>query len=547
MKNFYTSTHRLVGLFFLLLFITTSNTSLQAQVEYFLDGPVRQLDFVEPQPSGLSMVGYIPLATINPTNDFYFINIFLYVPGPDTIVWVGQNILVPPDNLALGTGEPYVLTYIEFDLAPLNIFPADLPQLLPQIDLALPPPTLQPYLEPIPIPSPSNFQPFGVELDYHFVLPNQFLPEFLLNPILPHVFPPGPFTPWIGPFTAPPTFVARGCNVPNIDLSNHDHPASGTYAGDLNACVPAGTANSFMWLRKQHMAIDSLLKIAHGVGDTAHRNALEDISGKMNRANGQGVTSFNHAKGKQTFVDMYQLPVKVKYQSILFDTDILSGDDRYGHAADNQNTENGTVDPCWIINELDEDEDVELNYVCIWIDSMGNVRPDNPVTPNNESVSYGHCVTLVGGYKIPILDNITGLRFKHDIHQDSLTGLRMEWSGLAKTTIGGMDYVELTGKSGRKIVSGGVVYTRRCIVTDAMSESYCATVSYDTIPCVPSLSFNGDTLCTGVIKADTICLANVVVKGGQDILFKCSVIKAVANFTQLPPTSTLRVDNSGCD
>jgi hypothetical protein len=549
MKNHFKSIQRWLWLSFVTIFLITSSSSLKAQVEFFLDGPVKQLIFDEPQPSGLSMVGQIPLATVNPTNDFYFMNIFLFVPGPDTIIWIGQNILIPPDILALGPGQPYILTFIEFDLDPLNIFPPDLPPLLSQIDLAIPPPAIQPFLEPIPIPSPSQFQPWPVELFSQHILPNPVFPEIDFDPLLPLNFPPDlSFINWQPPVLAPPTFVARGCNVPNIDLAYVDHGPTATYAGDRNACVPAGTANSFMWLRDQHDEIDAILELVHGQGDTAHRKALEDISMKMNRANNSGVTSRDHAKGKQTFVDCHKLPVKVKYQSIIYDTDILSGEDKYGHAADNQNTDSKTVDPCWIVMELEDGEDVELNYECYWVDSIGRIRPDDPATPNvNESITNKHCVALTGGYKIPLPGTeAVGLQFKHDLRQDSVGGTMMEWSGLAPMTINGKEYVELTGKSGRRIVSGGITYTRRCIVVDAMSESFDDTVTFDSIPCPSLLTIADDTICTGVYKADTICLNNVVIKGGQDVLFKCRVLKGEANITQQTPVSTWRTDENGC-
>ncbi len=536
-------------LLFLVFLLPLNNT--KAQPEFFIEGPIKQLIFLEPQPAGLSMVGHIPLTSINFTDSVFFVNIFMFVPGPDTIIWIGQNVPIPSNNTAVPPSGTFFRQMLEFDLDPLQLLPADLPLLLPQVDLAITPPDLQPFTEPIPIPGPSAFQPIPIVPLELYIEPNPIIPEQQFDPILPLPFPPDPaFIDWQAPVILPPIVVERGCNVPNIDLDNSMHPASATYAGDNNACVPAGTANSFMWLREQHDEIDSLLNLAHGDGDTTHRKTLEDISACMNRANNTGVTSRNHAKGKQTFVDKHKLPVKVKYQSIFYDTDILSGNDAYGHAADNQNTTSRNVDPCWIMEELEDGEDVEMNYQCFWVDSLGNKRPDDPSTPNvNETYSNKHCVALTGGVKVhlgPGDDFVAGLHFKHDIRQDSATGTIMEWSWLGKTTMGGKEYAELQGKGGRRIVDGGVTYTRRCLITDAMSESFCDTVTFDTIPCPPSITLAGDTLCTGVIKADTICLSNVVIKGGQDILFKCSVIKVLPTFKQNNPTSTLRVDNSGC-
>ncbi len=154
--------------------------------------------------------------------------------------------------------------------------------------------------------------------------------------------------------------VYRGNEMPNIDLdhTNHPHNPETNYAGDWNACVPAGFANSIKWLESIYK--DSVPSLNT---NQTHREVLEDLSGKMNREPDEGVCIQNHlTAGKMKYAQKHRLPIITKLQ--MDSTFIRKGVDvrpeGTSYAAENQTGKSGKPDWAWLVNELKNGEDVEI-------------------------------------------------------------------------------------------------------------------------------------------------------------------------------------------
>ena len=251
--------------------------------------------------------------------------------------------------------------------------------------------------------------------------------------------------------------VYRGCNVPNIDLdSATNRPSSSTgYAGDWNACAPAGCANSLEWL----IGTNPNLSL-----DRTHREKLEELSELMKRTAGGGANDRSVIEAKLAFIDRQRLPIHVKFQCRWLGTDDIASPDTtgrngnpnrggYGHEADNRKT---AADgwPSWDFfqSEMKAGEDVELGI--IWYTRDG--RP----------TGKAHIVTASGA------SNINGTRrfwYKDDQNQQGEGGMSQTQATWDTTTFGAPVIPELN-------VGDSIAY-----VAAIFSESYDPSVRFDTI------------------------------------------------------------------
>lgn len=154
----------------------------------------------------------------------------------------------------------------------------------------------------------------------------------------------------------------------NIDLVNETNGISSTYAGDLNACVPTATANSMHWLNKAYNDITLPESLTP-------RKTLEELSKYMKRPDGEGATDEEMITGKLDFIEHYELPIEVKFQSEFVDGNIASSSGK--SIARNFNVENKK--PTWEFfrKMMMDGEDVEINYK--WYEPDDNSWPAHSV------------------------------------------------------------------------------------------------------------------------------------------------------------------------
>lgn len=177
-------------------------------------------------------------------------------------------------------------------------------------------------------------------------------------------------------------------SLPNIDLDKANRD------GELNGCGPAAASNSLMWLLKNHNQIDF---------PNDHRKAFNHLSNLMKRAKNGTVGDRNFIQAKLDFIEMYNLPITVKYQDDALEGDIKSSTGRTKAVCkDAKNTDYPKKD--WMINEAKEDEDVEIG--CTW--------------PGG-----GHWITLNGTYS---LGDQTYIFYKDDGKQKVAGGNEQSWT-----------------------------------------------------------------------------------------------------------------------
>ena len=239
------------------------------------------------------------------------------------------------------------------------------------------------------------------------------------------------------------TWEYRGCTVPNIDLDSttYNPTTVAGYAGDKNACGPAGAANSMQWLEDKYDQINT---------NTTHREKLKELSGFMNRADNSTVSDENFVKGKLGFIDKYKLPIRVKMQGIFFGSDsIPSPNANYGNYSDNKNdTANAYPQWDWLVDEMKDDEDIEIGIA--WYDSTGNSLGGHWVTASG--------VSEVGSYR--------GLYIKDDGNQKTAGGTRQQFTNV-DTTDAGKPYLP-------QLSSDNSI----CMLEAVVSESYDSTVTF---------------------------------------------------------------------
>jgi len=360
------------------------------------------------------------------SDEVHFLNVFANQRGStNNPVWIIKNLALPPYNieqhlsawfdfswLGFKPGDPIPdidLAYsIEMDVSDFNGIPFDEPLLTYAVDEDLMNISL----------NFNNRPPIDINMP-----PNE-LPTFKLEPYK--------------------TWEYRGCEVPNIDLDSTTYNPTTVdgYAGDKNACGPAGAANSMQWLENKYQQIDT---------KTTHREKLKELSKFMSRADNAQVTDVNFVKGKLAFIDKYKLPIRVKMQGIFFGSDsIPSPDDKYKHFADNKNATDGAYPTWdWLQNEMKDDEDIEIGIA--WYDSTGHSLGGHWVTASG--------VSEVGSYK--------GLYVKDDANQKTAGGTRQQFTNV-DTINGGKPYLP-------QLSSENSI----CMLEAVVSESYDSTITFN--------------------------------------------------------------------
>ena len=383
-----------------------------------------------------------------------YLNMFFMTPFSTNVTWGIQNLLLEgfPSQRELTSevllDKSGVVAGVEIPGVDIAYFVTD---------------TI--FFQPIPI-SPTQFQPFLCGFSLH-----QYGGYISLIPDSLRTF----------AITIPPNIVfnsdtlrsvTRGCNMPNLELdsSKHNPGTEPGYAGDWNACVPTACANSFEWLEDRHPEINTGL---------SHREKLKEFSKLMKRRNDQGVYTDTMIKGKMEFIEKYKLPVSVKYQSVWkMDSCITSFTNDYNHCAKNQSRhQNDTnnlfsrrLDWNWIFQEMQNGEDVEMNY--FW--GIQRISDDSILS------SGKHSVVLSG---IQQHNGVKRITIKDDESQGDSTGLREQPMVVDTMADGSLVLRERTDTFRiRREVSPGVFVIDTvkmvCYIDDVVSESYDSTVTY---------------------------------------------------------------------
>jgi len=151
------------------------------------------------------------------------------------------------------------------------------------------------------------------------------------------------------------TVEYRGCRMKNIDLDDHNHPDTYTYAGDSKACGPASAANSLKWLDD----VSPDVTITDDI-----RTVMEELSGYMMRARNRGVTTENFIRGKLDYIQAKGLNINVKFQSyyIPLDSGDISAHSGPSVARNRGDSENRYPTWEWLKSEVQDSEDVEILY-----------------------------------------------------------------------------------------------------------------------------------------------------------------------------------------
>jgi len=233
--------------------------------------------------------------------------------------------------------------------------------------------------------------------------------------------------------------------APNVELDSTAHKPDDTYAGDYRACVPAATANSMQWLEEVHKP-----KLNQG---TSLREKLVELSAAMKRQNNAGVMEKEMIEGKLKYIDDHKLPIRVKFQSILFDRQsIASPNTFFRHYARNDNASaKATPTFDWLKKEIDQGEDVEMMY--------------NIFDRDSNKVIGAHAVTLRGYYE---LGSLKGIYFYDDLVQGRPGGHRYTYSDWVTDSTG---TAQLTSISTPKRVR---------TVRSVVSESYDSTLHFQS-------------------------------------------------------------------
>ncbi|MEI6091432.1 MAG: hypothetical protein WCR42_13335 [bacterium] len=232
----------------------------------------------------------------------------------------------------------------------------------------------------IPIFNPAELLP-------EIVFPSSVLYGGILNnfPSVPNL-PPLPKEVFSKPWIFDGGFL-YGCSVPNIDLNN-----SFAVNGE-NGCAPAAAANSLAWLnqlKQLNIPLDLL-------------EMYQCLSNLMDRET-DGSTSFEQmVRAKLDFIEMYDLPIKVSYQSsTLKKTDTIksTSGNSCGQNANTGDYKYPTVG--WLKAQGQQQGDIEMILI---------------------AGDKAHAVTLTG-----LLQTSSGtyIKYKHDIDQGEDDSTRAE-------------------------------------------------------------------------------------------------------------------------
>ncbi|MEZ4685618.1 MAG: SdrD B-like domain-containing protein [Bacteroidia bacterium] len=432
------------------------NQPMIFNLQAVLPGPLAELHMVIPQVSQLHDAGQATSTGIFTYEYFLpphvpkpFLQIATQISGStQPPAWVGQNIVLEyfPDTMQIDLHHP-----LDTIMAP-GATGIDIAWAL--TDTAI-------YATPL-LP-PTFLYQSRCPLFSHY---GQVLPP-------PSEFPPIPLPPlpprrWNNDISRG---VLIGCHMPNIDLDSSNYRADGLpkpfvpdfYAGDWNACGPAATSNSFMWLRKIHPDIDSTLGDAFGEGDSAARKIMAEFSDLMDRLSEDQVYITDFVEAKLAFIDKYKLPLRVSWQSMhRGDSSIASPNRSYGHKADRDipaaqpGQGMSGITPDFLLKAMEDSCDTELLFNWQKIDSAGNV-----------TYPAGHYVTLTGIRKAG--DNWK-IKWKDDKVQDSLGGTRQGISPMEVDSATGM--VRIPGLDNDR--------WGKCFISNVAIECYDETVTFNS-------------------------------------------------------------------
>ncbi len=456
--------------FLVLLLLALHTRNLPAQETFFAElQSVHQVDFRSPFQLENSEFGLCKIRYKTPPDSVpvYFNLVYLSEFSSPSPEWSIQNLPLLPvaDTMEVSAW---------FDLDPSNTYPDHFAF---EYILLYPVFSLQPFSQPPPVGFFTDYlvTPHIHALENNGVSPGTHFPGDLLS---------------IQPFPWPPSFPlfevkSRGCNVPNIDLDSlkympfsDDFPG---YVGDWDACVPAATANSVGWLRDQHHVIDSIL--AENVGDDSLslRRTLVELSEWMNRPIGDGVDLPDMVGGKLGFFDDLELPIRVKFQATA-DTfqgmNLESYNFFYDHFAENQSDTTGTdeerISREWLMQELCDGEDLEMNFNCCWY-LDGEHQDGN---------CWAHTVNLIG---MGNFGGFSAIQWKDDERQDTTGGMRTFTTGLRRDTVDNVIYHILESMSDTITTDTGT-WVQRCFISEVISESYDPTVTFEEVNALDELT-----------------------------------------------------------
>ncbi len=225
-----------------------------------------------------------------------------------------------------------------------------------------------------------------------------------------------------------------GCKMSNVDLDNGTHP------GDTNGCVPAACANSMTWLDSEHPEISI---------PTDVRQAFDQLSNLMNRMAGEGATEKEMITAKLDFIEAYDLPIRVDYQSMRNEGPISSTSGNSSATCHDANA-GAWPTPGFLSSEVADGEDVEMFGGYYQWDGEHWVR------------NGGHCVVVTGA------GTICGSPFvfwKHDRKQ-KVAGGQVQEGGSIDVKGGAMHIPGLDSPAGSFWVEGIIGESYDASVTD---------------------------------------------------------------------------------
>ena len=212
----------------------------------------------------------------------------------------------------------------------------------------------------------------------------------------------------------------------NLDLDNENNGISSTFAGDLNACVPTATANSMNWMNEVYNDVT----LPEGM---TLRKTMEELSNLMGRPDGEGTTDEQMITGKLKFIEKYNLPIEVKFQSFDEEGNIQT---QTGKSVA-RNFNNNKKIPEWkfLKKMMRDGEDVEINYM--W---------NNP----DSNKWYAHSVNVTGFAEYS--SGVKKIQIEHDMVQEEGGGTVREIFQITETDSGWMRFARGASKKWIKTV-----------------------------------------------------------------------------------------------
>ncbi|MGE3799427.1 MAG: FlgD immunoglobulin-like domain containing protein [Candidatus Kapaibacterium sp.] len=408
-----------------------------------------QFNFVEPFNVPRSPLGKMTWTT-EPGNRTRFLNVYARKTLDDPPVWLVRNMVLPPFSLSEEIDYWIDFTQLGFARGERVEGFWMLPEVNDEVLVAFTPGSLSDKWEE------HTVSPFDYAVGSGYTPNASTVPGFG-NP------PSGGFG---RPARVDSTY--RGCTIPNIDLdSSRNRPSSSTgYAGDWNACAPAGCANSLEWL----IANNPNLNL-----NRTHREKLEELSALMKRTAGNGAGDQGVIEAKLAFIDRHKLPIHVKFQCRWLGTDNINSPDTtgsngdpnrggYGHKGENRKSSANDW-PTWsfLENEMKNNEDVELGI--IWYTRSG--RP----------TGKAHIVTASG---VSTANGRRRIWFKDDQDQRRSGGMSQTQATWDTTSFGAGIIPELS-------LGDTIAY-----ISSIFSESYDPSVRFDTIAGTSSVPVIGN-------------------------------------------------------